>query len=344
MKEVIEKFIEICKGTNSKENYEEFVDMEEESTPIRINKDNFHAFKKFDKSKKMIFVDGGNAELISSASISIQLIRTYGSVFEKNRIYSIKRENYMLAYAIKNKRTSSIDYRIEFSPKYFDFEISSFEENLREGNNRIPIAKTGDISRRLCELKTASFLSSRFKDSILVLDGNLKSNTDLERMFLEELYEMSLKNNNIVIALSKTSQLITKNGQSLNNLLMKISKALNLEEWYYHPIADIKDSKHRAEITIVKLHRKSKYCFNFEIFKEQKDKLDEALYFLKENSKDLCFFGYPYGLIDADRFARISNKERSYLKTILLAQMPKNILKDFVLNDSHEILNRLIRE
>ncbi|MGB9748368.1 MAG: DNA double-strand break repair nuclease NurA [Candidatus Woesearchaeota archaeon] len=341
MKEFVKKFIEICREADLQEKIEDFADIEEDNIPLRINKENFRSFKEFEGCKKMIFVDGGNAELISTANISVQLIRTYGAAFEKKRLFSIRKENYLIVRAIKNASNSRIDYKAEFSPKYFDFEMSSFEENLREGRNRIPISRVGEIARRLCELKTANLLSGKFKDSIIILDGNLKSSIPVEQNFLEQLYNTSVKNNNVVAALSKTSQLITKNGQSLNSLLMKISTSLNLKEWCYYPIAKITDKNHQADIAIVKLHRKSKHCFNFEIYKKQSDKIEEVLWFLRENSKDPSFFGYPYGLIDADRFARISNKERDYLKTILLAQIPKRILKDFVLNDSHETLNRL---
>jgi len=35
---------------------------------------------------------------------------------------------------------------------------------------------------------------------------------------------------------------------------------------------------------------------------------------LKENSRDPVFLGYPYGLIEADRFSRISNQEKERLR------------------------------
>ncbi|MEM2121191.1 MAG: DNA double-strand break repair nuclease NurA [Candidatus Woesearchaeota archaeon] len=343
MKEIVEKFVNVYKETNLVGPCEETVDLREAERTFKISEENFHEFKAFDNTKKMIFVDGGNAELINTTNISVHFIRTYGSVFESKRIYSIKKENYMIAYATRDKKNSEIYYKVEFSPSYFDFQIDSFEESLREGNNRIPISKIGDVTRRLCELKTALHLSKKFSDSIILLDGNLKSNFQLEKNLLQELFDSGIKNKNIIAALSKTSQLLTKNGRSVNNILMRTSKSLGLLEWYYYPIAKIRDENHKAEIVIVKLHKKSNYCFNFEIFNEQADNIDEVLWHLKKNSKDPSFFGYPYGLIDADRFARISNKEKDFLKTLLLTRIPKNISKDFVLNDSHDLLNKLIK-
>ena len=48
---------------------------------------------------------------------------------------------------------------------------------------------------------------------------------------------------------------------------------------------------------------------------------------LKQNSKDPVFLGYPYGLIEADKFARISNNEAEYLRMTFVAKACKSFDK-----------------
>ena len=61
-------------------------------------------------------------------------------------------------------------------------------------------------------------------------------------------------------------------------------------------------------IYVVKLNENSKKCFRVE-----GQINDEVLSLLVENSKDPTFIGYPYGLIEADKFARVSNEEKDHM-------------------------------
>ena len=88
----------------------------------------------------------------------------------------------------------------------------------------------------------------------------------------------------------------------------------------------------------------SKHCFRFEIFKKQKDDKMKVLGCLIDNCRDISFPGYPYGLILADRFARVSNKEKEYLQNILLSQdkeQIKGIIDGTRTNDAHSILDSI---
>ena len=70
--------------------------------------------------------------------------------------------------------------------------------------------------------------------------------------------------------------------------------------------------------------------------------MEEVLSLLKQNSKDPVFLGYPYGLIQADRFGRVSNNDAEYLKTSFMAKAGKRfdkIRKYMASVDSHEILD-----
>ena len=54
--------------------------------------------------------------------------------------------------------------------------------------------------------------------------------------------------------------------------------------------------------------------------------------------------GYPYGLIEADRFARVSNQERDSLKLrlrVMLGKEFKRIEKYINSTNAHEILDNI---
>ncbi len=56
------------------------------------------------------------------------------------------------------------------------------------------------------------------------------------------------------------------------------------------------------------------------------------------------FIGYPYGLIDVDREARISNKEIEFLKTQFMIKLGKDwekVKQAMTTNNAHEILDSI---
>jgi len=97
-------------------------------------------------------------------------------------------------------------------------------------------------------------------------------------------------------------------------------------------------------MSFVKLHEKSKYIFRFEIYKEQKQHINNVINLISNNCKDAVFIGYPYGLIEADRTARVSNQEKDMMLTIFSAKFGKDWekIKESLSNiDAHEILDNI---
>ena len=104
----------------------------------------------------------------------------------------------------------------------------------------------------------------------------------------------------------------------------------------------------------VKLHENSEHVFRFEVLKDQVNKynlgeIEMILSALAANSRDIGFPGYPYGLIDADRFARVQMSEKTarefQFRAVLSSQKSvwEKISKFVKSSDAHEILNKLIR-
>ncbi|MBL7055013.1 DNA double-strand break repair nuclease NurA [Candidatus Woesearchaeota archaeon] len=315
--------------------------------PFKISKNNFHKIEKAGSSKKLAFIDGGNSEILKAADFSLNLIRVYCSIYKANKkIKSKKYEFYSLVYA---EGKDEIFYKAklfsenkEILPDEKDLSFSSFDESLKTGIHRINISMIANVIRRFSELRMAkNIIEELDNEDILVLDGSLQSSTTNEDGYLNELFEKALEKNILVSALSKTCSIMTEKGNSLISVLGAL-KAQG--RWNYSPVAEINSLKHQAEMFFVKLHEKSRHIFRFEVYKKQKHRIDETLSLIAENSNDPVFLGYPYGLIEADRFARVSNKEMDYFKTKLvlrLGSMADRLNEHLNVRNAHEILDKL---
>lgn len=290
--------------------------------PIKITKHNFHEIKNIQSNKKIAFIDGGNTEILKAPNFSLQLIRIYHTIYQENqRINSKKIEFYILINAINQE--NNIIYKTQFFElNKEEIKFNSFDETIRQGKHRISISSIGNVIRRFAELETAKDMVNELdNEDIIILDGDLKASITNEIDYLEELYKKAIEKNITICALSKTSELFTEKGNALIPILNEIAPN---KEWYYYPLVKINNKAHKVNMYIVKLHKNSGYTFKFEMFNETEYNRDEILNLLKNNSKDAVFLGYPYGLIEADKLARVSNKEKDYLKTIFLTKLGKN--------------------
>jgi hypothetical protein len=110
--------------------------------------------------------------------------------------------------------------------------------------------------------------------------------------------------------------------------------------WYYNPIVDITNPDHRAVMFAVKLHKHASICYRYEIFDQQISAASDAISLLAFNSNDLRYPGYPYGLIDADAFARISEREQKYQQTMFA--MLRSQMASVNAGDAHDVINRIV--
>ncbi|MBW2975108.1 DNA double-strand break repair nuclease NurA [Candidatus Woesearchaeota archaeon] len=320
-KEIVKDII--CALDNNLKEKGEYVQFNDPSyKPIKINKDYFHEIKGSGCKGKTAFIDGGNAEILKASNFSLQFIRIYCSIYENNRkIKSRKKEFYILINAASKEE--SITYRTQFfGLDKESISFDSFDETIRQGKHRITISSIGNAIRRFAELEMAKDVIDELDNKdIIVLDGDLKASVTNEIVYLEELYRKSIEKGVITCAISKTSQLFTEKG---NALMPVLDEDAPESEWYYYPLVEVNSENHKARIYIVKLHRNSRYTFKLEVFKGVGFNEEEIFSLLKGNSMDAVFLGYPYGLIEADKMARVSNRENEYMKTVFLAKLGKN--------------------
>ncbi|MDO8740959.1 MAG: DNA double-strand break repair nuclease NurA [Candidatus Woesearchaeota archaeon] len=312
--------------------------------PVKVSKDNFKEIKTANNKNKIAFIDGGNAEILSASNFSLQLIRLYYTIYEKNkRIKAEKFEFYLLINSLNDG--GNIFYKTEIFPVNFDiesFSFDSYDATIKEGNNQISISKIGDVIRRFSEIKLALETAKDLEaNDVIVLDGTLQANYTNEKNVLEMLYNEAEERGIIITALSKTSTLFTETGGSYIALLDGISP---YKKWVYHPVAEINSEKHKAELFIVKLDERSSYNLRFEAYKNVKFDIAGIVSGLSLNASDPVLPGYPYGMIEADKFARITNEEKEALKMAFAVKAGKDWKKIAAFLNTrnlHEILDKM---
>lgn len=283
---------------------------------INVDKINFRPIVQ-ENNKTLAFVDGGQAEIISAGNFCLSFIRIFAQTFNNNqKTKSFKNEFYLFTKA------KYVDGDIYYESKIFpltekiiseeDLFIASNDSTIKTGTERAPISKVSNMARRFAELSLAAMIQADY----VILDGTLEPTFKNEEKYLEKLPETAC-------ALAKSSQLFTTSGNSPNILLDKLGPE---GCWSYFI-----DNK----TYFVKLHEKAKHIFRFEGNKD-------ALPSLNQNSQDPLFLGYPYGLIFADKFARISNAEKNSLKTkFLLNKENQELLNYLTTTNAHDILDSI---
>lgn len=303
-----------------------------------ITKANFHDIKKSSSALRVAFIDGGNAEVLRSQSFSYQMVKMFCSVYHgKKRLQSKEQSFFLLASS--EAKDGKLWYRGSLSKNDLlqDDELLTDSNNLllKEGPFRAKIARVGDMARRFAEIRTAKQLVDAKACDAVMLDGTLQATLPNEKEALQELYDSAMKNKVAVCALAKSTNLFTNSGASASDVLKRLGPA---GPWSYHPIADISVDSHKADIHFLKLHQKSRHVFRLEISKGQDG--SDVICALKDLSMDPVFLGYPYPLIEADKFARVTNKERDFLKTKILTKMPW-IEEHLSSLDAHDVLDSM---
>lgn len=338
-------------------------------TPHDFDINYFHQVNKTEGKSIFCFIDGGNMPIVEAHNFSVQLVRVYFNLFKGSQRIEPKTlppriEFYAVCYAVENNEkifyeTEFVPIREEwtrFLPKNYDLHIDSFDRTLSTGLWRVPIGKVAGAARLFAEWKYAGIIMDEELSSgdILVRDGSLQTSVTNERKYYNETIEKALKSNVRLLGLSKTSTLFTSTGYSLFAAISELSEgsAYAKSSWFYYPIVDINQPDHKAEMYAVKLHPSSDYVFRLEFLKPQAEKISlenkgKIFNMLAFNASDATFPGYPYGLLDADKLARVDFNERENQKIQFLScasreKVLSRVVKCLKSTDAHDALNQLI--
>ena len=334
-----------------------------------LSKENFHTITKGDSDRILSFIDGGNQELVGAPNFSIQLNRTYFNIFEKRRIiqpHNLSNRVEFLSLTLAEFKGETILYHTSLFPmsgvspsnlpEDADLSFDSSDRRLMIGNSRADIGRVASIARRFAEWRFAQRIveNELEEGDILVMDGSLRTAFPNEPSYAKAAYEAAYGKKVIFSGLSKTSRLFTTTGLSLLGAVRKLAQdnAIN-DAWYYHPVAESISPERGGVIFLLKLSDMSQRIFRYEINSQQAKvassvELNEILSALSQNSNDLTFPGYPYGLVDADDNARVRNEELETYRVMLLSEISKlgaagKLQRHMESIDAHSVMN-LLRE
>ncbi|MFW6110617.1 MAG: DNA double-strand break repair nuclease NurA [Thermoproteota archaeon] len=336
---------------------------------IPFCEENFKPIPPVDCDKLLFFVDGGNQEIVGAPNFSVQLNRVYFSVFRGGeRVlenFLPERVEFFSAThsRCRNEKifydTLLIPVKQEFQqllPDEEDLSFDSMDRTVMNGVQRANISQVASIARKFAEWSYARHLIQEEMEEgdVLVRDGSLRATFTHEAKYAQEVYEAARSKDVILTGLCKSSRLFTTTGLSLLGAVSKfaVDHQVPYESWYL-PVAEAESEEHNAMIFVVKLAEVADYIFRYELDREQfrtleEEEVERIMCQLAENARDVSFPGYPYGLVDADRFARVTEEDVEGYRALLLSEVSKQggwekFSRHIRAMDAHSILNRLMR-
>lgn len=352
------EFIELDTPFKSDENEECFVIEEDRIFQIFECKD----------FRKMGFIDGGNAPILNGGDFNISFCRVAGLLMNENQWVHLDKTPLVIEFytgtVIKSLDNGKMVYLTRFFPResshlaYLpknDIIFDIKDELLRRNRGfLLDINRLGGIARRFAEWTYATkFVENELNvGNILIRDGSLQTGFTNEMHLARKLFQVGLSKNVYITGLSKTCRLFTQNGDSLMATINSIaSRKYPDNKWYFYPIFRVTLADNQADLYFLKLNNISSYVFRFDIYIEQSKKLNQnerevIISNLANNSNDLSFIGYPYGLIKADQLARVSTNEINLNKYQTLAEFDEKIYEMYILPrlrsvDAHDIINNI---
>lgn len=300
---------------------------------VEFSSSSFRQIPEIRESRSIAFIDGGNNTIVESASFCLQAARVYHTVYSGNRRKSSSKKDFFV-FASSSKK------RVDVEVVGIDEEFSGFDaldSTLALDRHRVSPSAAANACRKLAELRHAlAVVDELGEGDVVVLDRDLQPAVTGEREILDKLYEKAGKKNVVVCGIAKTTKLLTDTGSSA---AAAVSAKAPGNEWYC-PVAEGSN----ARVYFIKLNRESRYVFRFDVCEKHEGSAEKALSLLKQNSKDPVFLGYPYGMIEADRFARVSSEEAEYMKVRIMAKAgrkSKEILECMKSVDAHSVLDSI---
>ena len=278
---------------------------------------------------KVVFVDSGSGSILSAGTSCVDFIRLYYGVYEEVDCIKRSLSEYVLAVVAKG------DGGIFYDCSLFDlsgalvksWRIDAFDPVLCVGKRMaLPLAVSGYI-RSVLEFEKVLECAGEYPGCVVVRDGDLDCRGGLLSSIKDSISDVSAKNKVCVLGLSKTSSLCTSSGASA---IVAVGSIAGKGPWLYDA---------GSSVCFVKLHPVSRYIFRCDVLGRLF--LRDALGALVLQSSDPVFLGYPYGLLDADKFAQVPLAELDGLR-IRFEVMSRGVftgLKSTL--DAHSILDKL---
>ncbi len=306
---------------------------------VALSVDNFVDFELAGGERVVCSVDGGNNTIFESPSESIHLLRVYFNLFKgTKRVRNIEPLSaYLVSKPVDDKIHSEL-FPINSSIPLKELKFVLNADDVNGGGMK----NAGHTVRRYLEWLVMKYATEEYlvDGDILVKDGVLQTSVEEERHYADDVYRACMEKGVCMVGLAKTSSLMTTKGYPLLAAIRMMADERESGRWYYHPIAENKHPDHKGEMYVVKYHPDSDYVFRTEFYREQ-GFAAEALAELALQARDPIFLGYPYGLVDADKRARVTDEEVEYLKTVGMGAMGRSMRYRINSMNAHDILSNI---
>ena len=292
------------------------------------------------------FVDGGNAEMLKTPAAEIHRIRTAVVVISGKKLALARQKE---GYAIIKASVDNVngEGKLLYEAKFFNSNLDGMLDGntlefqtgeLAASGNGEAMGKAAEIIRKLAELAAARWAAQKLGDSVnaIVLDGTLETFGSKEQKGMELLKAEAATKGMHLGAVAKTCSLLTGSGSSL---IATAEEASNGRTGLL-AVAEGMAERHMAKIAVAKLNSSATHLFRIECCTDMGKFAAE----LAAQSNDLAFPGYPYGLMMADRFARISDSDTELTKAKMMATADgelKGLMNQAKALDAHSILDNI---
>lgn len=302
---------------------------------IDFKKENFQTLTAHKKGK-VAFIDGGNNEILVTPSLAIHMIRLYYSIFEDGKKVDYKKMDFLILAKVNMDNKC---YEVEIKSKEDVFEKHYKIEKKNLLGEEIGISGIGGVIRRYGEWLVIEKLCKSLKHGdLIVRDGALQTSFQKEHEYAKNAINITQKKGVNIIGVSKTCSLLTTTGFPLSAAVHIFAEKCNIEgAWSYHPLIKEKGKGMYGLPAVVKYHPHSQYVLRTDVLKFSEDHLS----LLAGYSSDPSLLGYPYGLIDADINARITDREKVLLKNMVENIIDEDMRKGIRSLDLHDRLSKL---
>lgn len=270
-----------------------------------LKKEGFQPLPQSSSSEEnLYFIDGGNQELLTTPLFTVQKIRIACVQYKGTKRIGIEEDTYF-ALATNDKTV--------WLQNEDDVTRFGFEEN--------PV----DSMRKTLEYEKA--VSKAQNKGFVIVDGNISS-----KNVKQNTYKKVIKQTNIV-GITKTTTAKNEEGLPANLILHTFTKKNKIQKPYLFFL---------HEANKVKTHLVCYHGYKVLRLDLTNKDVKNVLESLTKHFYDPVFLGYPYGLVDADDQARITNKEVQESALVLKKRLGLEtfeILKESY--DSHDVLDSI---
>ncbi len=308
--------------------------------PVKLSAENLDAFEAKKPDRKVCCVDGGNNKIFHSPTDSIHLLRIYFNIFKgKKRVENIDPFTVFLSSRFDGDKIIA-----ELNPlnETIPIEKSRFVLDEKDLDEKKPTS-AGHTIRKYLEWEALRYAVEEHLEEgdIAVRDGVLQTTVESEREYAERAYKKVEEVEAAMVGIAKTSSLMTTKNYPLIASVQAIARERGKKMWYYHPIAKNSHPDHKGDMYIAKYHPSSDYAFRTEFYRDVEVNREEVLSHLAFQAKDPIFLGYPYGLVDADKKARVTDEEVEYLKSMGKNQMENSFKDKINTTNAHDRLSNI---